>query len=142
MKILDRYLAFHSNIRQVIICDCIMGKRTSELKSQGSGNAAPNSQTTAQDITLAALLKRLKEVRMAVEDWKKVTSKPRSSYPETNKVSQPPSETDHLATSFVNHLSQAQESLLEASHKLKTAIEAPQLIPDARKISCEQSCMI
>jgi hypothetical protein len=104
-----------------------MEKRNSELKSKGPGIEAPIFQTTAQNLTPAALLKRVKEVRMALEEWKKVTSKPKSSYMSVNKVSHPAPETQLLATSYVNHLSQAQDALLEASHKLKTAIVAPQL---------------
>jgi len=98
-----------------------MKKRNSELKSQGRGIAAPIFQTTAQNVTPAALLRRVKEVRMAVDKWKTMTAKPRSSSTSINHVSQPALEA-HLAASYVNHLFQAQDALLEASHKLKTAI--------------------
>jgi hypothetical protein len=107
----------------------MMEERFVSIKSTGRGTTAPVAQITSQGVTHASLLKRVKEVRKAVEEWQTLTSKQRYSQASANTVPQLDPDTDRLATAFVNHLSEAQETLLEAAQKIQIAVEAKHTPP-------------
>ena len=118
----------------------MMANRTEQINPKGRGIAAPISQITSGAVTRASLLKRIKELKLAVDSWIRLTSQHESTSESACKISQPTLDsTDRqleLATAFVNHLSQAQESLLEASSKLKSALSEGNTAGNWKDQSC------
>ena len=91
--------------------------------SAEGGNSGPNFQITSQANLKAALVKRLKEVRIAIELWQQSSMK-QITVPTVSRINAPQLElaveTEQLATAFVSHLSETQETLLAASNLLNS----------------------